>query len=153
MSHALAMPDEKDPNEAHMLNPDVSDDVLEKFYSKVAVFLQQLFEPSFPRIGALDQSEKNIFSVGGRPLTQNMNNMVQLANIPRAVLTPEEKTYRTTDDWYVALAEMHMAQLVLQHNDLVTTEDDCRNKYVARWLFYKLARQRRLSTFSFREDD
>jgi aminoglycoside phosphotransferase (APT) family kinase protein len=153
MSHALAVPNEKDPNEAHMLNPDVSDDVLEEFYSKVAVYLQQLFEPSFPRIGSLNQSEKNIYSVGGRPLTQNMNNMVQLANIPRDALPPEEKTYRTADDWYVALAEMHMAQLVFQHNDLVTTEDDCRNKYVARRLFYKLARQRRLSTFGFREDD
>ena len=135
------------------MNPDVSDNVLEKFYSKVAVYLQQLFEPSFPRIGSLNQSEKNIFSVRGRPLTQNMNNMVQLANIPHAALPSEEKIYRTADDWYVALAEMHMAQLVFQHNDLVTTEDDCRNMYVAHRLFYKLARQRRLSTFGFREDD
>jgi hypothetical protein len=46
-----------------------------------------------------------------------------------------------------------MAQLVFQHNDLVSTEDDCRNKYVARQLFYKLAKQGRLSTFGFVEDD
>jgi hypothetical protein len=41
-----------------------------------------------------------------------MNDMLQLANIPRAVLPPENMTYRTTDEWYVALAEMYMAQLI-----------------------------------------
>ncbi len=53
MSHALTMPNEKDPTEAHMLNPDVFEDVLEKFYGKAAVHLLQLFEPSFPSIGSL----------------------------------------------------------------------------------------------------
>lgn len=48
---------------------------------------------------------------------------------------------------------MHIAQLVFQHNDLVKTEDDCRNKYIARQLFLKLAKQGRLSTFGFAEDD
>ncbi|KAH7323840.1 hypothetical protein BKA65DRAFT_528625 [Rhexocercosporidium sp. MPI-PUGE-AT-0058] len=140
MSHALAMPNEKDPSEAHMLNPDVSEDVLERFYGKVAIHLLQLFEPSFP--------------LAGRPITQNMNNMLQLANIPRATLPPpEDRTYGTADEWYVALAEMHIAQLIFQHNDLVTTADDCRNKYVARYLFRKLAKQGRLSNFGFVEDD
>lgn len=153
MSHALAMPNTKDPTKAHMLNPDVSEDLLESFYSKVAVHLLQLFEPSFPRIGSLAQTDENTFSVVGRPITQNMNNMLQLANIPRATLPPEDRMYGTADEWYVALAEMHIAQLVFQHNDLVTTADDCRNKYVARQLFRKLAKQGRLSTFGFAEDD
>ncbi|TVY57698.1 hypothetical protein LSUE1_G010245 [Lachnellula suecica] len=153
MSHALAMPNEKDPSEAHMLNPDVSEDVLESFYGKVAVHLLQLFEPSFARIGSLAQTGEKAFSVAGRPITQNMNNMLQLANIPRATLPPKDRTYGTADEWYIALAEMHIAQLVFQHNDLVTTADDCRNKYVARQLFRKLAKQGRLSTFGFVEDD
>jgi hypothetical protein len=153
MSYVLAMPNEKDPNKAHMLNPDVSEDVLESFYTKVAVHLLQLFEPSFPCIGSLAQTDENAFSVAGRPITQNMNNMLQLANIPCAALPPKDRTYRTADEWYVALAEMHIAQLVFQHNDLVTTADDCRNKYVARQLFHKLAKQGRLSTIGFVEDD
>jgi hypothetical protein len=82
-----------------------------------------------------------------------MNNMLQLANIPRAVLPPGDSTYRTADEWYIALAEMHITQLVFQHNDLVTTADDCRDKYVARQLFRKLAKQGQLSTFGFMEDD
>jgi hypothetical protein len=79
--------------------------------------------------------------VAGRPITLNMNNMLQLANISASVLPPEYKTYGTADEWYLALAEMHIAQLVFQHNDLVSTKDDCRNKYVARQLFEKLAKQ------------
>jgi len=91
------MPNKKDPSEAHMLNPDVSKDVLESFYSKVAVYLLQLFESSFLSIGSLAQTSENAFSVAGRPITQNMNNMLQLANIPRATLPPEDRTYETAD--------------------------------------------------------
>ncbi|KAK1769600.1 hypothetical protein QBC33DRAFT_576756 [Phialemonium atrogriseum] len=151
MSHALAMPNEKDPTEAHMLNPGVSEGVVERFYGKAAVHLLQLFEPSFPCIGSLAQTDENTFLVAGRPITQNMNNMLQLANIPRATLPPGDRIYRTADEWYLALAEMHMAQLIFQHNDLVTSTDDCQNKYVARQLFLRLAKQGRLSTFGFNQ--
>ncbi|KAF4975973.1 hypothetical protein FZEAL_7300 [Fusarium zealandicum] len=48
---------------------------------------------------------------------------------------------------------MHLAQLLFQHNDLVSSEDDCRNKYVARQLFRRLAKQGRLSTLGFAQDN
>jgi hypothetical protein len=48
---------------------------------------------------------------------------------------------------------MHFAQLVFQHNDLVHNADDCRNKYVSRLLFLKLAQAGKLSTFGFGGDD
>ncbi|KAJ2901766.1 hypothetical protein MKZ38_001386 [Zalerion maritima] len=137
MSHALAMPNE-DPTEPDMLNPSISEDVLESFYGKAAVHLLQLFEPSFPRIGSLAQTDEDTFS---------------LANIPHAILPPKDRTYGTADEWYIMLADMNMAQLVFQRNDLVKTANDCRTKYVARQLFRRLAKQGRLSTFGFAEDD
>jgi hypothetical protein len=70
--------------------------------------------------------------------------MLQLANIPASVLPPEDNTYGAADEWYLALAEVCKAQLVFQHNDLVSMKDDCRNKYVAHQLFRKLAKQGRL---------
>ena len=82
-----------------------------------------------------------------------MTDMIRLANIPRAVLPAKGTTCDTADEWYVALAEMNLAQLVFQHNDAVSSEDDCRNKYVARQIFWRLAKQGRLSTFGFAEDD
>jgi hypothetical protein len=48
---------------------------------------------------------------------------------------------------------MHLAQLIFQHNDLVSNVEDCLNKYVARHLFLRLARQGRISTFGFAQDD
>jgi hypothetical protein len=77
----------------------------------------------------------------------------RIANIPPATLPSKDKTYSTANDWYTALAEMHVAQLIFQHNDLVKSADDCRNKYIARQLFLKLAKQGQLSTFGFAEDD
>ena len=47
---------------------------------------------------------------------------------------------------------MQIATLLFQHNDMVSSEDDCRTKYVARQLFRRLAKQGRLSNFGFSED-
>ncbi|TVY90417.1 hypothetical protein LAWI1_G007253 [Lachnellula willkommii] len=141
-----------DPDVTAVLDPHISETVLSNLYGKAARCLLQISRLSFNRIGSLSENDDNTFSVTGRPLSKNMNDMLQLANIPRAVLPLENKTYSTTDEWYVALAEMHMAQLIFQHNDLVTTEDDCRNKYVARQLFRRLAKDHRLSIFGFADD-
>jgi hypothetical protein len=82
-----------------------------------------------------------------------MTEMIRLANIPRCILPPRDTIYATTDEWYIALAEMHIAQLIFQQNDLVTSKDDCRNKYVARQLFRRLAKEGHLSTFGFSQDN
>ncbi|KAL5313889.1 hypothetical protein ACEPPN_018312 [Leptodophora sp. 'Broadleaf-Isolate-01'] len=81
-----------------------------------------------------------------------MSSMTQLAHIPPSTLPLENETYATADEWYEALANMHLTQLIFQHNDLVSSEDDCRNKYVARQIFRRLAKQGRLSTFGFVQD-
>ncbi|UZP40467.1 hypothetical protein NXS19_008283 [Fusarium pseudograminearum] len=152
MSDALAIPGQ-DPEETPVLNPNIEEDTLRKLYQKIAVILSQLCQPTFARIGSLIEDGNGQIAVAGRPITQNMNNMIQLANIPKAVLPEPQQTYDSADGWYTASAEMHMAQLLFQHNDLVCSENDCRNKYVARFLFYSLAKQGRLSSFGFSEDD
>ncbi|TVY22293.1 hypothetical protein LHYA1_G008873 [Lachnellula hyalina] len=154
-SYALRAPN-NDPNETYVLNPNVSERMLEDLCSKVASCILQLSEHTFTRIGSLVETQDtdgSSFSIAGRPITQNMNNMIQLANIPRSVLPAEDKTYDTADEWYVALAEMHISQLVFQHNDMVSSPEDCRNKYVARHLLLQLAKKGLLSTFGFAEDD
>ncbi|KAH9203270.1 phosphotransferase [Leptodontidium sp. 2 PMI_412] len=141
MVNRIKMPN-PDPDVTSVLDPNISETVLSNFYGKAARCLLQISRLSFDHIGSLSENDGNTFSVTGRPLSKNMNDMLQLANIPRAVLPPENKTY----------TEMHMAQLIFQHNDLVTTEDDCRNKYVARQLFRRLAKDHRLSSFGFADD-
>ena len=152
MSNRLKTPD-PDPDVPSVVDPNISETVLSGLYGKAAWCLLQSSRLSFDRIGSLSENVDKTFSVTGRPLSKNMNDMLQLANIPHAVLPPENKTYSTTDEWYAAMAEMHIAQLIFQHNDLVTTEDDCRNKYVARQLFRRLAKDHRLTSFGFAGDN
>ncbi|PVH84308.1 phosphotransferase [Cadophora sp. DSE1049] len=139
-------------NETSVLNPNISDTKLKILYAKIARCVLQLGQPTFPRIGALVETSPRSYDVIGRPITINMSIMAQLGNIPTSVFPPEGTTYQTADEWYTALAEMQIAILVFQHNDIVSSEDDCKNKYVARQLFRRLAKQGRLSTFGFVED-
>jgi hypothetical protein len=136
MSARLTTPND-DPSVTHVLNPDVAEGTLLDLWGKATDCLVQLSRLTFPRIGALvevhgEGGSAGSYAVAGRPITHNMTDMVRLANVPRAVLPPKGTTYGTADQWYVALAEMHLAQLVFQHNDVVESADDCRNKFVAR---------------------
>jgi hypothetical protein len=152
MGQALETPRE-DPDEIPVLHPDISESKLKSLYIGMARCLLQLAQPTFPRIGALIETTPGSYHVKGRPITLNMNNMVQLSNIPKSIFPLEGTTYQTTDEWYTVLAEMQIATLLFQHNDMISSEDDCRTKYVARQLFRKLAKQGRLSKFGFAEDD
>ncbi|CAM1503233.1 Fc.00g080090.m01.CDS01 [Cosmosporella sp. VM-42] len=152
LSARLATPN-KDLSVTHVLNPNISETTLHHLWTKVATCLLQLSELSFPRIGSLVETVEGSYEIAGRPITHNMTDMVRLAHIPPTVLPPPGKTYRSADEWYTELAEMNIAQLTFQHNDLVTSADDCRNKYVARQIFRRLAKQGKLSTFGFAEDN
>ncbi|KAK7948990.1 uncharacterized protein PG986_009876 [Apiospora aurea] len=151
MSDALGGPQE-DPSERPILDPDIPVDRLRTLYLKLARCVVQLAQPTFPRIGALFETRPKVYEVSERPITLNMNNMVQMSNIPRSIFPPKGTTYATADEWYVQLAEMQLATLLFQHNDIVSSEDDCRTKYVARQLFRRLAKQGRLSSLGFAED-
>lgn len=139
-------------NEVPVLDADIDKDLLQKLYSKLAMCLLQLWQPEFSQIGSLENTDTQC-PVLGRPITQNMNNMVQLANIPRDVLPSPNTTYQSADEWYTTLASMHMAQLAFQHNELVESADDCKNKYISRYSFRKLAKEGKLSKFGFANDD
>lgn len=151
MGQALEAPRD-DPNETAILDPSISEEKLKRLYVRIARCLLQFTQPTFPRIGALAKLESGRYAVARRPITQNMINMVQLSNIPKTVFPAEEATYQSANDWYVALAEMQIATLLFQHNDMVSSEDDCKTKYVVRQLFRRLAKDGRLATFGFSDD-
>ncbi|KNA98072.1 hypothetical protein FOXG_18331 [Fusarium oxysporum f. sp. lycopersici 4287] len=136
MSHALEAPRD-DPNDTPILNPKIS----------------ELARPTFPRIGALIESSPGTYEVLERPITLNMNNVFQLSNIPPPIFPSEGTTYSAADEWYAVLAEMQMATLVFQHNDMISSEGDYRTKYIARKLFQRLPKQNRLTKFGFCDDD
>ncbi|EFQ30803.1 phosphotransferase [Colletotrichum graminicola] len=151
MTDLLAIPG-RDPGLPPALNLSLPESKLRSLWGKMSWILMELERPKFPRIGSLLEVNGS-FQVAGRPLTQNLNSLTQLAHVPPTIFPVKDKTFTTAGEWYLELSNMNLAQLLFQHNNLVASEDDCRNKYVARHLFRRLAKQSRLSTFGFLQDN
>ncbi|KAK4097032.1 hypothetical protein N658DRAFT_500906 [Parathielavia hyrcaniae] len=125
------------------LDPNVSEEKLERMYRQVAYIVLQLSKLEMPKIGSLRQTGDS-FTVASRPLTQDMNDLVTKAGLPLSILPPENATYSTSDEWYAVLADLHVAHLTFQHNNAIDSPDDCRDKFVARHLFRQQVRRGKL---------
>ncbi|KAI1119030.1 phosphotransferase family protein [Nemania sp. NC0429] len=141
MSEAMIDPD-LEFDAPHVLDSKISEQKLEFLYRQMADILLQLSTARFPRIGSLVEEKDGRFSVSGRPITDNMNTLLEFTGLTPALLPSQPCS--TSNKWYSALADMHLAQLTFQHNGAVDDEDDARDKYVARQLFRQLASQGKL---------
>ncbi|KAL1979490.1 hypothetical protein VTN96DRAFT_5700 [Rasamsonia emersonii] len=129
------------------LDPNVSADRLELVYSQMADIILQLSKHSFSEIGCIakaneDDEFDDTWIVKHRPLTFNMNELVQLGDVHPELLP--QQTFKTASSYYQALAEMHMTHLSSQRNDAIESAEDCRQKYIARCLFRKITREHQL---------
>ena len=142
---ALNIPGRSD-DDRPILDPNIADERLRSVYSEMAEFVLQLARHSFRAIGCISANEDDDFdnkwTATDRPLTINMNELVQLGGFPPHLLP--QHTFKTASTYFLALAEMHMTHLSSQRNDAVVSEEDCKRKYIARCLFRKLAREKRL---------
>ncbi|KAL9101862.1 MAG: hypothetical protein Q9163_002929 [Psora crenata] len=118
-----------------VLDPQISTEGLEYIYSQMCDILLELHKHSFNRIGSLSRID-NDWAITGRPLTLNMNELVQLGNFPRSQLP--STSFPNTSTYMQALADIHLMHLSTQHNDAVDSARDCRRKYIARHLFHRL---------------
>ena len=132
-------------DERGILDPDINEGRLEMLYGQLAGILLQLSTPSLPRIGSLSQIDDFAWEVARRPLSMNMNELVRLGGLPRSKLPDLNTTFSTSSSYIEALADLNIEHLVHQRNDSVESADDCRRKFVARQLFRKLARDKRLT--------
>ena len=121
-----------------VLKLDVSLPVLKKAYRDMARILISLSKCQFAQIGGVIRDESKCWRVGKRPSTINMHHLVSFANFPPKALP--EQSFKTSNDYFVALADIHMTHLKTQRNDAVENDQDCRKKYVARCLFRRIAR-------------
>ena len=119
------------------LNPNVSKFDIESAYRGMAHIILELSKPTFNCIGALVEESSGVWKVGARPLTQNMNELLRVGNLPPGVFA--EKTFVTTSEYFQELATQQLLHIQYQRNDAVDDELDCRKKYIARCLFRKIA--------------
>ncbi|BCR95757.1 uncharacterized protein AKAW2_20697S [Aspergillus luchuensis] len=144
MCYALNSPG-RPKEERGVLDPAISDDRLRMLYGEMADILLQLSIPSLPRIGSLSQINDFTWDVTRRPLSMNMNELVRVGSLPQTKLPDIHTTYTTTSSYLEALADLNLEHLIHQRNDSVDSADDCRRRFVARQLFRKLARDKRLN--------
>lgn len=70
----------RDDQEDEILDPSIDNTVLDKVYCQIAGFMLQLSRLAFPRIGSISEGpSSNTWSVTGRPLTYNMNELATVA--------------------------------------------------------------------------
>ncbi|KAJ9213427.1 hypothetical protein DTO166G4_4870 [Paecilomyces variotii] len=121
------------------LQPDIDCTFLVFVYRKMARVLIELSRCQFSRIGAIRQDRSGNWIASKRPITFNMNELVSCGNYPPKALP--QQAFETARSYFTALAEMHITHLRTQRNNAVVNEEDCRNKYVARQLFLKIAKE------------
>ncbi|PYI02492.1 phosphotransferase enzyme family protein [Aspergillus sclerotiicarbonarius CBS 121057] len=119
------------------VDPNVSDADIELAYRGMAQVMLELSKPTFSSIGAL-REESGAWKVIQRPLSLNMNELVRAGNLPPAIFG--DKTFGTAGEYFQELATQQLLHLQYQRNDVVEDEQDCRKKYLARYLFRKIAR-------------
>ena len=121
-------------DDSPVLDPNIDEEKLEAAYSGMADTLLQLSKCNLPVIGALGfrDDEGDETEVRRRPLPMNMVELGEIARVPHFELPGVEKTFKTSTEYYVALADMHLQHLSYQRNDLVESANDCRKKYISR---------------------
>ncbi|KAF4975446.1 hypothetical protein FZEAL_7766 [Fusarium zealandicum] len=128
LSHALNDPS-LDAADSHSLDPNISEPKLQFLYGQMANILLQLSTLSFSRIGSLVQDKEGQFCVSGRPLMQNINSLLEITDSPASLIPTHG--FATSDEWYSAMADMHLIQLTFQHNNAIDDEGDARDKRLA----------------------
>lgn len=136
-----------------IIDPDISKTELKMLDVQMARYLLQIFSHRFSHIGTLARSNTDKYIVRSRPMSMDMQQIIELANIPKSALPAKNETYSTADEWYMACSRINTAPLLFQQNDVFFSADDFRNKYVARLIFHRLATEGKLSKFGFEEDD
>lgn len=80
-----------------ILDPSIDEEKLRELYGQVADVLLQLSMLSFPKIGSLTQDDdEDTWNVTERPLSSNMNEIVQLGTLPRSKLPNKNATFETS---------------------------------------------------------
>ncbi|KAL5331394.1 hypothetical protein ACEPPN_000924 [Leptodophora sp. 'Broadleaf-Isolate-01'] len=119
-----------DDQEDVILNPDIDDAKLDTIYDQLADYMLQISRLDFARIGAISKDPtSNTWSVTGRPLTYNMNELATSTGYPidRFPTAPFDRA----SDYFKSVATEHLIHLQTQRNLADDAEGAQRVQYVA----------------------
>lgn len=108
-SRLIQKPTEDDQQEI-VLNPEVDESLLDKFYRQVAGCLIQLSRLEFKQIGAITKEPQDkAWSSSKRPLTYNVNELVTIAGYPTDSLPTT--SFANARDFFEHAAREHLTHL------------------------------------------
>lgn len=124
------------------INPEITPDRLNYIYSQLSDILLQLSRLKLPKIGALRQLDEDLWKVDQRPLSQQMNELVEMGSFPTAALI--STSFNSTTGYFQALAEQMMRHFIEQPHYCFQSTTEGQYRFMARYLFRKLANEDRI---------
>jgi hypothetical protein len=122
-----------------VLNPDINDTTLDIVYDQIADYMVQLSELDFTGIGAISEDPaSNTWSVTGRPLTYNMNELATVSGYPIDKFPTAQ--FASVKEYFQNLANEHLIHLRTQRN-LTDDPEDAQKRFIARHRFKQLIPQ------------
>ena len=119
-----------------VLNPDINDTTLDIVYDQIADYMVQLSEQDFTGIGAISEDPaSNTWSVTGRPLTYNMNELATVSSYTIDKFPTSQ--FASVNEYFQNLANEHLIHLRTQRN-LADDPEDAQKRFFARHRFKQL---------------
>ncbi|KAI9844999.1 MAG: hypothetical protein M1837_005143 [Sclerophora amabilis] len=138
LSTVLKQQTENDQEDV-VLNPDINDETLDIVYDQIADYMVQLSELDFTGIGAIsEEPASKTWSVTGRPLTYNMNELATVSGYPIDKFPTAQ--FASVKEYLQNLANEHLIHLRTQRN-LADDPEDAQKRYIARHRFQQLIPQ------------
>lgn len=100
----------KDPMEDDMtLNPTISEDMLDTVYIQLADYMLQISRLELPHIGVISKDASETWTVTGKPLTYNMNELASSTGYP--VDQFPTAPFDHASDFFQSTARQHLLHL------------------------------------------
>ncbi|KAI5862555.1 hypothetical protein GGS23DRAFT_81747 [Durotheca rogersii] len=134
LSTLLKQPTEDEYAEM-ILNPAIEEETLDVIYNQLADFILQISRLEFPLIGAISKDASETWTVTGRPLTYDMNELATGTGYPADQLPTAQ--FRRASDFFQSISNQRLLHLKTQRN-LAEDEADVRRRFIARHRFKQL---------------
>lgn len=134
LSTFLEQPTEDDQVDM-ILNPTIDEDTLDTIYVQLADYMLQISRLEFHQIGAISKDASETWTVTGRPLTYNMNELASCTGYPLDQF-PTTRFDRASE-FFQSIARQHLVHLETQRN-LADDEANARKRFIARHRFAQL---------------
>lgn len=138
LSTLLKQPTQNDEDDV-VLNPDIDNTTLDTVYNQIADYMVQLAALDFRSIEAISEGPtSNTWSVTGRPLTYNMNELATVSGYPIHKFSTTQ--FLSVTAYFQNLASEHLVHLRTQRN-LADNLEDAQKRFIARHRFEQLIPQ------------